>query len=140
MSSFAWQSNKRVFFSFTQNLVSASRQSLRFGSSSHTTLKTPLSDLFFLNRVNLFFFLFLFSLFWYPCGIWSSQGRDLIQATVATYTEAAAVPDPLTHWAGPGVKPVTWRCRNATNPTVPQQQLLMLMDYFFLFRAKPAAY
>ena len=37
--------------------------------------------------------------FWPPLGIWSSQAKDEIRATVATYTTAAAMPDPLTHSA-----------------------------------------
>ena len=41
-------------------------------------------------------------------GIWSCWARDWIQATVATYTTAVAMPDPLTHCAGPGIKPASW--------------------------------
>ena len=50
------------------------------------------------------------SLFWLfspnpPCGIWSSWARDQILATVVTYTAAAAMQDPLTHSAVPGMEP-----------------------------------
>ena len=39
-------------------------------------------------------FLFFFFPFWPPCGIWSSQSRDQIQATTATYAAAEAMLDP----------------------------------------------
>ena len=44
-----------------------------------------------------FFFSFLF---WTPPGIWSSQTRDQIQVSGATYTAAVAMLEPLTHCAG----------------------------------------
>ena len=44
--------------------------------------------------VNLsIFFFFFFPFFWPPHSIWSSQARDQIQATVATYTAAIAILD-----------------------------------------------
>ena len=35
-----------------------------------------------------------FFLFWLPHGIWSSQARDLIQATVTTFAAVVLMPDP----------------------------------------------
>ena len=52
---------------------------------------------FFLDMlfvIDIFGIPFLFSLFWLPCGIWSSWARDHIGATVASYTTAVATPDP----------------------------------------------
>ena len=40
-----------------------------------------------------FFFLLFFS-FWLPRGLWSSQARDQIQATVVTYAAAVPTLDP----------------------------------------------
>ena len=60
-------------------------------------------------------FLFLF-LFGHTHGIWSSQARDQILVAVATHATAAAILDPLTHCAGPGLGPESWRCRDATDP------------------------
>ena len=37
---------------------------------------------------------------------------------------AAAMPNPLTHHAELGIEPASWCCRDAVNPTVPQQELL----------------
>ena len=51
-------------------------------------------------------YVFSFFHFWPPSGMWSSWARDQIRATVATYAAAAAMPDPLTHCAGPGI----WTC------------------------------
>ena len=51
-------------------------------------------------------------------------GQDQIWATDATSTEAAAIQNPLTLYAGPGIESVSWHCRDITNPTVPQQELL----------------
>ena len=45
------------------------------------------------------FFVFFFSLFWLPCGMWSSWTRDQIWATLWP------TPDPLTPCAWPGIKP-----------------------------------
>ena len=61
----------------------------------------------FLLSFSLFFF-FFFSLIWMPYGMWKflGQGSDLSQRTA---------PDPLTHCAGPGIKPASWCCRNATD-------------------------
>ena len=56
--------------------------------------------------------------------IWSYWARDQIRATVVTYTAAVATPNPLTPCAGPGIEPVSWRCRDAANPVVPQRELL----------------
>jgi len=63
-------------------------------------------------------FLCVFFLFWPPHGIWSSWARDHIWATVATYTSAVVMPDPLTHHAGPGIRAVCWHCRDAAHPVV----------------------
>ena len=52
----------------------------------------------------------IFFLFWPPCSIWNIQTRAQIQAT------AAAMLDPLTHWAEQGIEPASWHCRDAANP------------------------
>ena len=62
----------------------------------------------------------LFFLLWLPWVTWNSRARDRISAAVATYTTAAATLDPLTHCAGPGIKPASWHYRDATDPVVPQ--------------------
>ena len=66
--------------------------------------------------IYLFIYLFFF-LSWPLWGIWGSQARYQIQATVATYATAITTPDPLTHW----------RCRDAANPIVPQWELPILL-------------
>ena len=48
----------------------------------------------------------------------SSWARDWIQVTAVTYATPRAKPDPLTHCAGPGIKPM------------PQQQLKPLKSDF----------
>ena len=68
---------------------------------------------------------FVFVLF-YACirGIMqSSWARDHIQAAFITYAATVATLDPLTHGAGPGIKPLSWCCRDATNPIAPQWEL-----------------
>ena len=62
--------------------------------------------------------------FWLPQGIWSSQPRDHMWFAVVTYAAAVAIVDLLTHYAGPGIEPTSWHCRDAADPTVPQQKLL----------------
>ena len=52
---------------------------------------------------DFYFYLFIFLALLKAYG--SSQARDGIQATAATYTTAAATPDPLTHCTGQGIKP-----------------------------------
>ena len=52
----------------------------------------------------------------------SSHSREHIQARVATYTAAAAMLDPLTHCAGPGIEPASWCCRDTSDPISPQQE------------------
>ena len=74
--------------------------------------------------------------------MWSSQARDQIRAAVATCVTAVAMPDPLTHCARLGIKPVAWCCRDSADPCVPQWELtgfIFLSSIFFLpfFRAKP---
>lgn len=49
-------------------------------------------------------FLSFFFLFWLPHSIWSSWARDQIRAEAVTYTTAVAMPDPLTHFARPGIE------------------------------------
>ena len=55
--------------------------------------------------------------------MWSSQARDQIQAAVVTYAAALATLDPLTHCAGLGIEPVSWRYRDATDPIAPHREL-----------------
>ena len=49
----------------------------------------------------------------------SPQARDRIQTTVVTCAEAAAIPNPLTHCVGPGIK-----------TTPPQGPKLLQLDSF----------
>ena len=74
---------------------------------------------------HLWVFLF-FGFFGPPRGIWSSQARDQIRATVSTHATAAAMPDPLTHCVSLGLKPASWHCRDAADPIVPQRKLQMM--------------
>ena len=74
--------------------------------------------------------MFSWSFFFFSCleayiphSIWSSWARDQIWGTVVTYLAAAAVLDPLTHCAGPGIKPASWSCRDAIDPVAPQEKL-----------------
>ena len=62
------------------------------------------------KRERFFFF------FGVPHGIWSSWARDQIQAASTSYTAAAIMPDPLNLYARPGIEPVSWHCRDTTNP------------------------
>ena len=50
---------------------------------------------------------FFFSFFSHPAAYGVPKARDEIQATVVTYGTAAAMPDPLTHSAGPGIELVS---------------------------------
>ena len=60
-------------------------------------------------------YLFIYFLFWPPRGIWSSQARGQIRATAVTYTDAAAMLDPLTPLCWLGIQPASWHCRDAPN-------------------------
>ena len=51
-----------------------------------------------------------FFFFWPPCGIWSSQARDQIQATQSL----------LIHCAWMGIEPASWCCWDMANPVAPQ--------------------
>ena len=74
-------------------------------------------------RCAFFSFLFFSFLFWLPHGIWSSQDRDQIRASVATYATAAATRGPLTPLCWPRIKPASWCCGDAADPVVPQREL-----------------
>ena len=63
-------------------------------------------------------------------GIASSQVRDQIRATVATCAAAVATLDQLNHCTQLGMEPVSWRCREAADPIVPQWGLLFLSFFF----------
>ena len=76
--------------------------------------------------VSLFFF-FFFSFYWHTCGKWKSPGHGSkwscscrptpqpepqpqqcqIRATSSTYITAHSNPGSLTHWARPGIKPIS---------------------------------
>ena len=71
----------------------------------------------------LFYFIILFFSFLAACGLWSSWTRDQIGDAFTTYTITLATLDPLTHCTSPGIEPVSWRCRDATNPFAPQKEL-----------------
>ena len=73
---------------------------------------------------------FFFFLFWLPWGIWSSQDRDQLQATVAT----------LTHCARPGIDPVSQGSQDAANlqsccaiEGIPAPALSFFLFSFFFF-------
>ena len=51
----------------------------------------------------------IFFLFWPPWGIWSSWIRSELQ--LQPTATAAAMPDPLTHCARPGIKSASSHCR-----------------------------
>lgn len=55
------------------------------------------------------------------------SGQDQIEAAAGTSAAAAALPGPLILW--PGIKPVSWRCLDATGPIVPQQELPKSLDF-----------
>ena len=42
----------------------------------------------------------------------------------------AVTQDPLTHCAGPGIEPVSWHCRDATNHIAPQRELQDMLMFF----------
>ena len=93
--------------------------------------------------MQLFVFVFLF---WLPHGIRSPPAEDQIRATVAAYIIAVAMLDPLTHCARLEVESVSWCCRDATDPVVPQWEFLCRFLFLFLFcfvlvffRATPTA-
>lgn len=80
--------------------------------------------------------LIFFLIFWLPLGIGSSWARDRIRATVVTYTEALAMPDPLSHCAGLGIESASWCCRDAANSIGPQGERLSTKKqiiYCFMF-------
>ena len=87
-----------------------------------------------MRMLRLEYFSFLF-FFWPPCGIWSSQARDQIQATDARS---------LTHCAALGSEPSSPCCRDATDQITPQQELLdwvilitdQIPSSFFVWKAK----
>ena len=70
------------------------------------------------------FFVLVFGILGLPRGIWSSWARDQIQAAVATYATAAAVLDPLTHCAKPGLEPSVLALQRHCRSVAPQQELL----------------
>ena len=59
------------------------------------------------------------------------QGSDL--SCSCNLYAAVAVPDPLTHCSRPGIEPVSWYCRDATNLLVPQWELLDCWVFVFFF-------
>ena len=82
-------------------------------------------------------FLSSFFLMATPAVYASSQTRGQIQAAVSTYVAAAAMPDPLTHFAGAGIELASWRCRDAANPIAPQPQLLGTLFSHKVFKEIP---
>lgn len=70
-------------------------------------------------------------LFWLPNGIWNSQTRNQIRATLH-----------LRHnWGNylllkptvrPGMEPASWICRDAADPFAPQQELFFFLRMFNL--------
>ena len=101
----------KIFFSFGVGLA-LPESNIFFIFSLFPALSFPLLHLLWSKS----FFFFLFCL---PHSIWSSWARDHIWATVASYATAVATTRSLTHWAELGAQ----HSRDATNPTVPQQEL-----------------
>ena len=66
---------------------------------------------------NIYFFLF-----WPLHSIWSSHARDQIQVTVVTYAAGAAG-----SCAWQGIEPASQCSRDATDPLVPQWELLKVL-------------
>ena len=54
-------------------------------------------------------------------------GPEINLNLVVTYATAVAMLDPLTHCAGPGIKPSFWCCRDATDPLRTQWELQVLL-------------
>lgn len=71
----------------------------------------------------LCFYLFVLAASWHM----GFPGQDQIEAAAGTSAAAAALPGPLILW--PGIKPVSWRCLDATGPIVPQQELPKSLDF-----------
>ena len=53
----------------------------------------------------------------------SSQARNRTHTTVVSCATDVAMSNPLTHCAGLGIQPVTFHCREAADPIVPQWEL-----------------
>ena len=68
-------------------------------------------------------FCFVFH-FWLPCHMWSSRARDQIQVS-HNLSHSCSNAGFLIYWERPGVKPATQGSQDATDPFVPQQQLLV---------------
>ena len=68
---------------------------------------------------NFFFFFFV-----YPVAYGGPEARDHTQAEAEIYAAGVAIPDLLTHCAGPGIKSVSWCCRDAADPVGPQRERL----------------
>jgi len=109
-------------------------------SSLEKCLFTSFASVYLLIYI-LFIYLFI-AFFGHTHSIWSSQDRGLnrryscqpmpesqqcrIWATSATYTTAHGKAGSLTHWARPGMEPVTsWFLVGFISPA-PQQELLLL--------------
>ena len=87
-------------------------------------LNKSIVGLIFCSWLQASFFFFVFFLFLgCPTAHGGSQARDQIWATAVTYASAAATLNPLTHWAGPRIKPSSWRCRGVADPIAPQWEL-----------------
>ena len=75
----------------------------------------------------ILFFFFFFPLSPFLAAPWHmefpGQGSDPSHKSV-TYTRPEAMLDPLIHCAGLGIKPISWHCRDATDPVAPQRELL----------------
>ena len=71
-------------------------------------------------------------LYWPPCSLWGSWARGQTRAAVVTCATAAPAPDPFTRCTGPGREPAPWRCRDTSDPVVPQGELPGNFFFFFL--------
>lgn len=68
------------------------------------------------------FFLFSFFFFCFGCSMaYGVLGQ--VSDPSHSYTGAAAILDPSSHHPGPGIKPASWRSRDAADPVVPQWEL-----------------
>ena len=54
---------------------------------------------------------------------WAPRAHGVLVQGFRSKAQLQPTPDPLTHSAGPGIEPVSWRCRDATDPIAPQWEL-----------------
>ena len=77
---------------------------------------------------------FFFFLFWPLCSMWKflGQGSDPSHSCDLCHSSD----NPLTHCAGPGIEPVSWCSRDASDPVAPQWELPI---WFLLYKEQKQA-